>query len=53
MKRANRVRYKKRTTRPAARKQQLLRKEAQKRAKYVIRTVRQSHAPMRHYERSA
>lgn len=39
MKRKRYLRYKKRKTRPAVIKQQLLRKEAQKRAKYPIRAV--------------
>ncbi len=53
MKRGNHVRHKKRTTKPAVRKQQMLRKEAQKRAKYPIRTVRHFSVPVQHYKRSA
>ncbi len=52
MKRRNNVRYKRRTARPAVRKQQILRKEAQKRAKYPIRAV-YHHKTLPCYKRSA
>lgn len=39
MRRRNNVRYKRRTPRPAVRKKQILRKEAQKCAKYPIYTA--------------
>lgn len=52
MKRRNHVRYKKRTPRPALRRQQILRKEAQKRAKYPIRATYRCKA-LPHYKRSA
>ena len=52
MKRRRNVRYKKRTPRPAVRKQQILRKEAQKCAKYPIRT-NYRHSTLPRYKRSA
>ncbi len=53
MKQGNQVRHKKRTTKPAVRKQQILRKAAQKRAKYPIRAVRHFSVPVHYYKRSA
>lgn len=52
MKRRINVRYKRRTPRPAVRKQQILRKEAQKRAKYPVYTV-YHHKTIPRYKRSA
>lgn len=51
MKRRN-VRYKRRTPRLAVRKQQILRKEAQKRAKYPTYTAYR-HKTIPRYKRSA
>ncbi len=52
MKRKTYVRYKRRTPKPAVRKQQILRKEAQKRAKYPVRMASYRHSQI-HYKRSA
>lgn len=53
MKRKPYLRSKKRTTKPAYRKQQILRKEAQKRAKYPMRETNLRLAPLRYRRRSA
>lgn len=53
MKRRNNVHYKKRTKKPSVRKQLILRKEIQKRAKYPIRTMRHFRVAIRNGKRSA
>ena len=53
MKRKPYLRSKKRTAKPAYRKQQILRKEAQKRAKYPMRETYIRSAPLRYRKRSA